>query len=74
MPPTVDPKKYVSIKTAAAIAGVSRLYMRTMVKDGRIPGIEIDGYYFALRTACEKYERHPSNLGRPRTKPADGRS
>jgi hypothetical protein len=71
--PLVDPKKYVSIQTGARLAGVSRYYMRQLVKSGRVQGIEIDGYYFALRSSCEKWERDPAGKGRPRTKDADGR-
>lgn len=64
--PTIDPKKYVSIQTGARLAGISRYYLREQIKKGRIPGIEIDGYYFALRSACEKFERDPIGRGRPR--------
>jgi hypothetical protein len=71
--PSIDPKKYVSIQTGARLAGVSRLTLREAVKAGRVSGIEIDGYYFALRSACEKFERDPVGRGRPRTRPADGR-
>lgn len=71
--PSVDPSKYVSIQTGARLAGLSRLYLRELVKAGKIKGIEIDGYYFALRSDCEKFERDPSGRGRPRTRPADGR-
>ena len=69
----IDPKAYVSIQTGARIAGLSRLHLRRLIKAGRIQGIEIDGYYFALRTSCEKFERDPVGSSRPRTRPADGR-
>jgi len=68
--PVIDPKKYVSIQTGARLAGVARLTLREAIKSGRVPGIEIDGYYFALRSACEKFERDPVGRGRPREKKA----
>jgi hypothetical protein len=74
----IDPKAYVSIQTGARLAGVSRYYLRELVKKGPgaggIAGIEIDGYYFALRTACEKWTRDPVGRGRPRIHKADGRA
>jgi hypothetical protein len=72
--PKIDPAHYVSIQTGARLAAVSRLTLREAVKAGRVQGIEIDGYYFALRSACEKFERDPVGRGRPRTRPADGRN
>jgi hypothetical protein len=71
--PKIDPSHYVSIQTGARLAGISRLHLRECIKAGRVQGIEIDGYYFALRSSCEKFERDPVGRGRPRTKPADGR-
>lgn len=71
--PNINPKDYVSIQTGARLAGVSRLTLRQAVKSGRVRGIEIDGYYFALRSACEKFETDPVRTGRPRMHPADGR-
>lgn len=72
--PKVDPKLYVSIQTGARLAGVARITLREAIKAGRVQGIEIDGYYFALRSACEKFERDPVGRGRPRIRPADGRN
>jgi hypothetical protein len=60
----IDPAHYVTIGTAAALADVDRFWMRQLVKSGRISGVEIDGQWFALRAAVEKYER--SSMGRPR--------
>lgn len=71
--PNIDPKKYVSIQTGARLAGVARITLREAIKSGRLQGIEIDGYYFALRSACENFERDPVGRGRPRVRPADGR-
>jgi hypothetical protein len=71
--PKIDPALYCSIQTGARIAGVSRLHLRESIKAGRVQGIEIDGYYFALRSSCEAFERDPTGRGRPRTRPADGK-
>lgn len=60
----IDPSLYIRIGTAAAIADVSPLWMRTKVQTGAIKGVEIDGQWFALRSAVEAYQR--SDTGRPR--------
>lgn len=60
----IDPALYVTIGNAARIADVDRFWMRQLVKRGTISGVEIDGQWFALRSAVEKYQR--SSLGRPR--------
>jgi hypothetical protein len=68
--PTIDPAQYVSIQTGASLAGVTRLTLREAIKAGRVRGMEIDGYYFALRSACENFEKDPKGGGRPRATPA----
>jgi hypothetical protein len=60
----IDPTLYVTIGSAARIADVDRFWMRQLVKSGKISGVEIDGQWFALRSAVEKYQR--SDTGRPR--------
>jgi hypothetical protein len=60
----IDPSLYVTIGNAARIADVDRFWMRQLVKAGKISGVEIDGQWFALRSAVEKYQR--SDTGRPR--------
>lgn len=71
--PKIDHTLYVSIQTGARIAGCSKFTLREAIKKGRLQGIEIDGYYFALRSACEKFTLDPVGRGRPRVHPADGR-
>ena len=66
MAPKIDPDKYVTIGTAAKRANVSRYWMRKLVKDGTVAGIEIDGQYFALISAVEAYARTPIPGARPR--------
>jgi hypothetical protein len=61
----IDPSLYVTVGHAADLADVSRLWMRTKAKAGRIPAVEIDGIWFILRSAAEAFARHPTS-GRPR--------
>lgn len=72
--PTIDPKKYVSIQTGARLAGIARLTLRQAIKSGRVKGIEIDGYFFALRSDCESFERDPVGRGRPPAAPSGKRA
>jgi hypothetical protein len=66
MPTKIDPTLYVRVGTAADLANVSRQWMLQHVQTGKIPGIEIDGQWFALRSAALAFERHP-NAGRPQS-------
>lgn len=68
--PRIDPTLYVSIQTGARLAGVAKITIREAIKSGRIKGVELDGYYFALRSDCEAFERDPVGRGRPRLSPA----
>jgi len=61
----IDPTKYVRVGTAAELAGVTRAYINRMIVAGTLPGIEIDGQHFVLRSDAESFQRHP-NMGRPR--------
>lgn len=64
-PRLINPADYVTIGTGAALAGVSRFWMRTAVQSGRLPGFELDGQWFVERAAAAAFERHPT-AGRPR--------
>lgn len=66
MAPKIDPDKYLTIGNAAKLANVSRLWMRTMVKQGHVAGLQIDGQYFALRSSVEAYAKMLPPTGRPR--------
>ena len=66
MPPKIDPSLYVRVGTAADLANVSRFWMLQHVKAGKVPGIEIDGQWFVLRSAAVAFERHPYS-GRPQS-------
>lgn len=70
-PTLIDPAAYVTVGTAAALAGVSRFWMRQTVQAGRLPGVEIDGQWFVERAAAAAFERHPT-AGRPRKDAAAG--
>lgn len=63
--PKIDPADYVHATHGARLAGVSRLWMRELVKNGKIDGFEIDGFVFVNRAAAAAFDRHPT-AGRPR--------
>lgn len=60
----IDLTKYVSVGSAADSAGVSRLWMRELIKAGKVAGIQIDGRWFAEAAAVAGY--HRTDTGRPR--------
>lgn len=66
MAPKIDPDKYMTVGNAAKLANVSRMWMRTLIKDGHVTGLTIDGQYFALRTAVVAYAKTVPPTGRPR--------
>lgn len=66
MAPKIDPDKYVTIGTAAKLAGVSRLWMRKLVQGGHVAGLQIDTQWFALRSAAESFAKTTPAVGRPR--------
>ena len=66
MAPKIDPDKYLTIGNAAKRANVSRLWMRQLVKNGHLAGVNIDGQWFALASAVDAYARTPADRGRPR--------
>jgi hypothetical protein len=61
----INPADYLTISHAAELAGVSGFWMRQSVKKGSVPGVQIDGVWFVLRSAAEGFQRHPT-AGRPR--------
>lgn len=63
--PKIETSDYVTVGHAAKMADVSRLWMRTLAKDGKVRAVEIDGQWFIHRKDAEQYERHPT-AGRPR--------
>jgi excisionase family DNA binding protein len=64
-PKLIDPTKYIRVGTAAELAGVTRAYVNRMIVAGTLPGIEIDGQHFVLRSDAEDFKRQPG-MGRPR--------
>lgn len=67
MAPKIDPDKYMTIGNAAKLAGVTRTWLRLMVKNGTVAGIQMDGQYFALRSSVEAYSKTIPPTGRPRS-------
>lgn len=66
--PNFVPEQWVSVTTAASLAGVHREWMRRLAKSGRVRSFEIEGLWFVLRRDAEKYVR--SARGRPRAEPS----
>jgi hypothetical protein len=60
------PGEWVSVGTAAGLAGVSRDWMRALAKAGKVRAFEIEGMWFVLRRDAAAFERDPSGRGRPR--------
>ena len=50
----IDPAEYLTCTNAAAVAGVSRQYMRRLALDGRVRSVVIDGLLFVLRADALK--------------------
>ena len=65
MPILINPDLYCTVGTAARLADVSRHWMRLQAAAGKIMAVQIDGQWFVLRSAAERFERHPT-AGRPR--------
>ena len=66
MAPKIDPDKYLTIGTAAKLAGVSRLWMRQLVQGGHVAGCRIETQWFALASAVKAYAASHNATGRPR--------
>jgi hypothetical protein len=63
----IDPSLYVTVSTAAGLAGCSRSLIGLDCRNGRIPAVQIDGQWLVLRSAAEN--RDTVSTGRPRTHP-----
>lgn len=55
---------YCSVAEAAAIAGVSKGYMHTMIDAGRIKAEKVGRSYAVLRSSAAAFKRQPG-MGRP---------
>jgi hypothetical protein len=62
--PDFRPEQWVSVSTAAGLAGVHREWMRRLAKAGKVRAFEIEGQWFVFRKDAEKYVR--GKAGRPR--------
>jgi excisionase family DNA binding protein len=58
-------RDFVSTDEAAAAAGVSPVWMRRLVKAGKIPGRRVGKSYLVSLSAAAQVQRHPT-AGRPR--------
>jgi hypothetical protein len=63
----VDPTLFVTMSTAAGLAGCARQHMNREVRANRVPGVWIDGQWIVLRSAAIALDPQP--LGRPRIHP-----
>jgi hypothetical protein len=61
----IDTDSLLTVTNAARVAGVSRFWMLSQAKSGRIAGVTIDGVRFVYRSAAESFVRDPVR-GRPR--------
>jgi hypothetical protein len=60
----IDPSLYVTVSTAAGLAGCSRSLIGLDCRNGRIPAVQIDGQWLVLRSAAAN--RDMVATGRPR--------
>ena len=58
---------FVTMSTAAGLAGCARQHMSREVRANRVPGVWIDGQWIVLRSAAQAMELQ--KLGRPRIHP-----
>ena len=63
----VDPTLFVTMSTAAGLAGCARQHMSREVRANRVPGVWIDGQWIVLRSAAKALDLQKS--GRPRIHP-----
>ena len=63
----VDPTLFVTMSTAAGLAGCARQHMSREVRANRVPGVWIDGQWIVLRSAAQAMEL--KKIGRPRIHP-----
>jgi hypothetical protein len=61
----IDTDSLLTVTNAARVAGVSRFWMLSQAKAGKIAGVTIDGVRFVYRSAAESFVRDPVR-GRPR--------
>jgi len=64
----IDPAEYLRIGTAAGIAGVTRAYLHRLIREGRMPHVEIDGQWFLHRQDAEEFAArapHPNSPKKP---------
>lgn len=66
----MKPQKFegwVSLPEAAKLADVTERWMRQLVADGKVIGVQVGRNYLVLRESAAKFKRSPDE-GRPRSR------
>jgi hypothetical protein len=63
--PQIDTDSLITVTNAARVAGVSRFWMLSQAKSGKVASVTVDGVRFVYRSAAEAFVRDPVR-GRPR--------
>lgn len=58
---------WVSLPEAAKLADVTERWMRQLVADGKVIGVQVGRNYLVLRESAAKFKRSPDE-GRPRSR------
>lgn len=56
---------WVSLPEAAKLADVTERWMRQLIADGKVLGVQVGRNYLVHRASALKFKRHPT-AGRPR--------
>lgn len=65
-----SPRDLVSLPEAARLADVSEVWLRKLVKSGRVYGCPVGRSYVVSAASAARFKRHPT-AGRPRRGPVD---
>lgn len=57
----IDPADYLTVTNAAAIAGVSREWMRRLAQAGQVRAVCMDGLWFVHREEAERLKLASAN-------------
>lgn len=56
---------WITLPEAAKLADVSERWMRQLIADGKVIGVQVGRNYLVLRESAAAFKRHP-DAGRPR--------
>lgn len=62
----IDPDELLTVSQAAKVRGVTRQAINHLVREGKLPSVEIAGKRFLRRSDVEDFE--PDRGGRPKEK------